>query len=410
MNNQKSLALTFHALAVTAALLTFISPASVDAAILSTSNSVVVLRVGDGATALAATAARVYLEEYAITFAAGQPVAATHVQTIPVPHLGATEGTKLLIGGTASVEGHMSVSANGQYFMFGGNNSFVGETNSGKRKVVGRLDMNGNVTMDAVYGPGTTAANNAMRAVASLDGNQYWIGEGGGAAGTPGIAYRTWEGGNNSGVQSVTLATQNTRRVEIYNGQLYMGSAASPIFGVATVGSGTPTSGSPTVSILPGMPTTTGPSTYDFLFADANTLYVADDRTSTSGGLQKWALESGTWVLKYTKNIGTGNGIRGLNGSVSGSGAVTLFATTSFGTTGVANFLVGMSDSLINTDPLQVSVATLASSALIPGSDGPNTTFRGLESIGIVIPEPNSVVLMAAASVLLWSVRRRRVR
>ena len=46
----------------------------------------VVLRVGDGTTALSANAAAVYLEEYAIDFnGAGVPTSATHVQTIPVP-------------------------------------------------------------------------------------------------------------------------------------------------------------------------------------------------------------------------------------------------------------------------------------------------------------------------------------
>jgi hypothetical protein len=76
-------------------------------------------------------------------------------------------------------------------------------------------------------------------------------------------------------------------------------------------------------------------------------LYVADDRTNTNGGLQKWVLESGSWVLKYTKNIDTSNdsidnGLRGLAGaSVGADGAVTLFATTTYGANATANFLVG---------------------------------------------------------------------
>jgi hypothetical protein len=382
--------------------------------------TVVVLRVGDGATAFS-NAAAVFLEEYAIGFnGAGIPTTATHVQTIPVPMApvtGTPPGTKLAIGGTASLEGGLNFSADGQYLMFTGNDAVVGETNSGKRKIVGRLDLAGNVTLDAIYGPGTTASGNAIRTVTSLDGNQYWFGEGGGAAGTPGIAYRPWQGPNTPtppGTDSVTLSTQNTRRLEIYNGQLYVGTGAGSIFGVATVGSGTPTSGTQTLTILPGMPTATGPSPVDFFFADDNTLYVADDRTNSNGGLQKWVQSAGTWSLAYTKNIvttnaGYQNGLRGLTGGMVGTdGTVTLFGTSTFGTAGGTNFLVGISDTLGNTSAANVTVNMLANSGSIPTAGGSIANFRGLEAIGIVIPEPCSLGLLAVGSILFSGARRRR--
>jgi hypothetical protein len=227
---------------------------------IGTDNTVVVLRVGDGTTALSANAARVYLEEYAVSFnGAGIPTGATHVQTIPVPHLGATEGTKLLIGGTAAVEGSLSLAANGQYLMFAGNNSLVGENNSGKRKIAGRLDLAGNVSLDAIYAAGTTSSGNAIRTLTSQTGNEYWFG----MSANPGIGYRTWEGGNNSGVSGTSLNTINTRRLEIFNGQLYVGNASGTNQGVSTVGSGTPTTSGQSVTILPGMPTAAGPSPYE---------------------------------------------------------------------------------------------------------------------------------------------------
>jgi hypothetical protein len=231
-----------------------------------------------------------------------------------------------------------------------------------------------------------------------------------------GVSYRTWEGppgddGDDPGVASTLINAQNPRRLEIDNGQLYVSSAASGIFGVATVGSGTPT-GASGVAILPGMPTTTGPSPVDFWFADANTLYVADDRTSASGGLQKWTFDGSNWSLAYTKNIDTtndtfDNGLRGLTGSVGTDGTVTMFGTSTFGTAGGANFLVGISDSLANTNPANVIVNSLASSASIPGAGGANTNFRGLEDIGVSIPEPASFALLAIGGVLLLNGRRR---
>jgi hypothetical protein len=168
------------------------------------------------------------------------------------------------------------------------------------------------------------------------------------------------------------------------------------------------------------MPTTTGPSTVDFFFADANTLYVADDRTfnsttstgSVNGGLQKWTFDGSNWSLAYTKNIDTTNeaidyGLRGLTGSVDLFGNVTLFGTSTFGTAGTANFLVGISDTLANTNPANVTVNALASSASIPTASGPLTTFRGLEVIGVfIIPEPSSLGLLAIGGLFLLAARR----
>lgn len=412
MSKLTSSALTLPALAMAVALLALAT--SAEAATISTQNTVVLLRVGEGTTTLAGTAARVYLEEYAIEFSGGQPVSASHVQTIDVPHLGAAPGAKLLIGGTSALEGGLNFSTNGQYLMFGGNDSFVGETNSGKRKIVGRLDLNGNVALDAIYGAGTTSSGNTLRTVTSLTGDEYWFGMGGA---TTGLGYRAWRGapvddGDDAATTANILANGNLRRLEIDNGQLYVGSAAGSLFGVATVGSGTPTSGTQTITVLPGMPTTSGPSPYDYWFADPNTLYVADDRTNTNGGLQKWALESGAWVLKYTKNIDTtndsiDNGLRGLTGAVGSDGTVTLFATTTFGSSGVANFLVGITDTLTNINAANVAVNTLASSATIPGAAGALTTFRGLEDIGVFIPEPASFALVAISGALLLTRRRR---
>jgi hypothetical protein len=159
---------------------------------------------------------------------------------------------------------------------------------------------------------------------------------------------------------------------------------------------------------LPGWPTTAGPSPVDFFFADDNTLYVADDRTTASGGLEKWTFDGSAWSLVYTKNIDTtndaiDNGIRGLSGSVDAVGNVVLFATTTFGS-GTPNFLVGMTDTLANTSAANVTVNSLVSA-------GSNQTLRGLQAIGIIaVPEPGSIVLLAIGSLLLMAGRRVRKR
>jgi hypothetical protein len=418
MSKLISCAFSLTLLAIAAAI--FFSATSAGAAIISTQDTVVVLRVGEGSAALAATSAPAYLEEYAIGFdGGGVPVSATHVQTIPIPvPVIATFGTGLTIAGTASLEGGLNFSENGQYLMFAGYHGAVGDPTSGKRKIVGRVNiatdpvLPGGQEFDAIYGAGTTAAGAAIRTVASNTGNEYWFGMTNAAVG---VSYRTWEGGDDPGVASTLINAQNPRRLEIDNSQLYVSSAAAGIFGVATVGTGTPTSASG-VAILPGMPTATGPSPVDYFFADPNTLYVADDRTNTNGGLQKWVFDSGSgnWTLVYTKNVDTSNdtfdnGLRGLTGGMVGAdGTVTLFGTSTFGTAGGANFLMGISDTLANTNAANVIVNTLASAASIPGAGGANANFRGLEAIGVVIPEPGSIAVLAIANVLLLGLRRHR--
>ena len=123
------------------------------------------------------------------------------------------------------------------------------------------------------------------------------------------------------------------------------------------------------ISILPGFPTALAKSTTDKIyfpfglwFADAKTLYVADEgdgvignAATGTGGLQKWILVGGTWQLAYTLTAGlnlgqpyavanyptginptTGldwapatDGLRNIVGKQNRNGTVTIYAITS---------------------------------------------------------------------------------
>jgi hypothetical protein len=148
--------------------------------------------------------------------------------------------------------------------------------------------------------------------------------------------------------------------------------------------------------ILKGFPTALKSKTafpFGLWFADANTVYVADegdgDNTFKTGtytkaagsktaGLQKWVFASGTWTLAYTLqnglNLGTPyavpgypndainpvtnlpwapatDGLRNITGRVNGDGTVTIWAITSTvsgnGDQGAdPNLLVAITDSL----------------------------------------------------------------
>jgi hypothetical protein len=155
--------------------------------------------------------------------------------------------------------------------------------------------------------------------------------------------------------------------------------------------------GNPTnMSILPGFPTQLAKSQpgangagyfpFGIWFADANTLYVADEGDSTAAdagvsayaGLQKWTFANGTWSLAYVLQGGLGlgqqytvsglpaaidpatDGLRNIAGRHNEDGTVTLYAITSTvsasGDQGAdPNRLVTITDRLSYTTATQAS-------------------------------------------------------
>jgi hypothetical protein len=354
-----------------------------------TAGNLVVVQVGDGSAALSSAATAGFLKEFT--------VAGTPVQSIPLPTTAVVGGNQQLVySGTATSEGFLTLSANGKYLTTAGyatatgTASITGSTTIGR--VAGRVDVStGTVDSSTVLAATVDGSIGNPRSVVSNDGSQFWVGSSAG-----GVRYTTF--GSTGGSTQIESTPANTRVVNINNGQLYMSSASSPIFGVATVGSGLPTTTGQTVTLLPGFPTATGPSNYDYVFADSNTLYVADD--SATGGLQKWVLSGGTWALKYTLNAGlaAGTGIRGLAGE-NIAGVETLYATTSSGTN--ANNLVTIADVVANSILPASTFVTLATAPT-------NAVFRGVELVPIVVPEPASLTLLSLAGVMMVSRRRTR--
>jgi len=187
----------------------------------------------------------------------------------------------------------------------------------------------------------------------------------------------------------------NFRGLTIFNNTLYVtkGSGGNGINTVYQVGAAgtlpTPvTAASVPITILPGFPVTlandatTAQYPFGIWFANATTLYVADEgdgttanaASSTTSGLQKWVLSGGTWKRVYVMQNGLNpgqqysvngyptainpatDGIRNITGKVNGDGSVTIFGMTSTvsanGDQGAdPNKLVSITDTLANTDP-----------------------------------------------------------
>jgi hypothetical protein len=374
-----------------------------------TSGQLVSIRVGDGTTTASGTALPVRLDVYNVTYVAGIPTSVALGQTIALPT--ATSGTVpasgnrfLTQGGTAGGEGGLTLSTNGQYMALAGYNTIVGGGTNGTGgttdRVVGLLNL-GAGTVDTTTDFTNTGATNAIRNAFTTNGTDIWA-----ATSNNGVRYVPLGGST-----SVALTgTGNERRVYVYptssGNQLYTSRLSGTIAGVATVGSPPPPiTGTQTVTLLPGLPTATN-SIYDYFFADANTLYMVDDRNSGAGaGLEKWTLSSGTWSMAYSKLAGGTTGLKSLAGMVDASGNVTLFGST---TGAQGNKLYGYTDTLANTNVANVTENQLVDAANSFGAGG-LWSLRGVAIAPVVVPEPTALGLLMLGSLIVATRRARRV-
>jgi hypothetical protein len=334
--------------------------------------NLVVLRIGNGTGALSGNAAPVFLDEFTPT--------GTLVRTISLPETGANAFTN---SGTATSEGQLTLAGN--VLLFGGYNADVGTAavagtaSNANNRIVARVGANGVPDLSTRFNAAFSTSN--IRSAVTTNGTDIWAA----GTGTQGGTNYITAGATGAGTQISTTVT-NTRVVNIFNGQLYTSSASGSNIGINTVGTGTPTTAGQTTTLLPGFSAQTGLSPYDFTFTDANTLYVADDRTTAGGGIEKWTLSGGTWTLQYSTLAGTA-GVRSLTSSGSGASLVFYGITTD-------NRLVSATDT-----GSAFTYTTLATA-------GANTVFRGVSFAPV--PETAHILLLGGAA--LGLLRRRRAR
>jgi hypothetical protein len=349
-----------------------------------TSGNIVVYRVGDGTTALAAgLGVPVFLDEYT--------TGGVLVQSMPLPSSASGANHRLIASGTAGTEGQLTRSADRQYLVLAGYDAAIGTTGlltsaaATVPRTVGRVDALGNI--DTSTALTTFSDGDKPRGVASTDGANLWLTCGGKAAvSSDGIHYATL--GSTTSTQ-VSSTYGDGRAVNIFDGQLYVSSANTTAILVGTVGIGTPTSAGQTTAPLPGF-VDTGGKPEGFFFADLDgspgpdTLYVADE----VAGIQKWSLVGGNWILNNAVAPASDT-LYGLTGIVSGT-AVTLYATGS-GAANDTGTLYTLTDTSGYNAALSVTPSTLATVAY-PGSEA----FRGValapDNPGFVPPDSKTGV------------------
>jgi DNA/RNA endonuclease G (NUC1) len=318
-----------------------------------TAGNVVVYRVDGNGAALNSSATRVFLDEYT--------PAGTLVQSIALPTTAALPQRACTASGTASTEGAMSTSPDGQFIALGCYDATVGTASiTGSNtipRVIGRVDPNGNIDTSTSFVEATSAGN--PRTATTSDGNRFWV------AGSS-VGVRTTTLGA-SAVTNVSTTNANLRQLHIFGGQLYAGSGASTIFRLGQVGIGLPTASGTVTTNLSGVPVTNAYNSFYFADLDGtpgvDTVYIADE---TANAIDKFCLVGGTWVAKGTAPL---TAAHGLAGTTSGS-TVTLFATSG-PSTATINALSKVVDGSGYNSNFAPTTTALASAAI-------NTGFRGV--------------------------------
>jgi hypothetical protein len=314
-----------------------------------TAGNLVVLQVGDGASPLINTGNKIVLREFSPQGASAFSVSIS------------TTVNPLIIGGTTSSEGALSLSSNGEYLVFGGyaqalpnTTVLAGSSASAINRGIGLVDAAGSYTRIATSASFFTGNN--IRGATSEGNNNYWA-----SGSNNGTDYF----GLNSPALTVQNSIANTRCISVVGGSLYF-SCGSGSFGIYRAGSGLPlTSGQGVTAVITTSGTGSGSaSPYGFYFGAGLTVcYVADDRNPASGGgIQKWIYSSGTWTLAYTLGTGANYGARGVVADFSGP-APRVYATTSEGS---LNRLVAINDAGAGSTATTLATATA------------NSIFRGL--------------------------------
>ena len=347
-----------------------------------TPGDLIVSRVGDGSAVLSSAATALFLDEYT--------PGGSLVQSVALPTAVSGSQLALTIQGTATSEGFLQLSANGQYLTLAGYNAAPltatpsGSTAAVVNRTIGLVTIaSGSVDTSTAINTGTLGST---RSATTANGTGFWVSTA--SAGVNYIAY-----GAPAAATQLSTPTVSTRVTRDIGGQLYVSASTSigPLYGVGTIGSGLPTTSGQTTTQLPGFPTASGPSSYDF-FISGNNALVADDRTTGVGGLQKWTLSAGTWTLQYTINR-TGAGDRGLFADLS-SGTPTFYVTTTDNKV----------DEIVDGGTLATSIDT----TLFSDPTG-NTAFRGIVGLApITVPEPSTAALVGLGLMALGIIRRRK--
>jgi hypothetical protein len=265
------------------------------------------------------------------------------------------------------------------------------------------LDSTGAIT--DTYTTATTGSweLNNFRSAAGTDRENIWGSGTGSPTSTGGIRYFADQ--SSTTTTQVSSTVTNTRNVGIFDETLFF-STGSGTRGIYSLG-GLPTTTGNTATLLIGTGSSSSP--YGFSLFDTNNdavmdvAFIADERTATGGGLQRWDFNGSLWSNTYSLLLNTsgnalqstGTGLLGLRGlSVSFDDANDLF--TIYGTTTESsnNRLISITTGLAGTPTTWNEIAAA----------GSNYVFRGVVT---AVPEPHEYALAVVGLLFVMVIVRR---
>ncbi len=296
-----------------------------------TPGNIVVVRVGNGSTAIGASTTNVSLLEY--------NVAGTLGTTVNLD--AATAGSRLTIVGSSGAEGLLKLSNNKNYLTLGGYDAATGVSTvvsaagaSSFTRVVARINAAGTVDYTTkinriVAGTGTAATDfysGNIKTVVSDDGSGFYVGNStngiryvpfGNLAATPPTIITTTS--NPAGTTTFT----NMRALGIFNGALYATLTNTADYGMVKIGAAlSATAGQAPVN-LTGFPVAnTAAGDFVFFDLDAGVTGVDVAYTLEAGALKKFTFDGTTWTSSSSVGTGRINAVT-LTPGMGGSGYTT---------------------------------------------------------------------------------------
>jgi hypothetical protein len=320
--------------------------------------------------------------------------------SVALPTMPSGTNNPLVESGAALNDGELTLSADGLSLVATGYDSTVGTLSitsaASTPRTVALVSSTGTVDTSTALADGTTEGQNFRSATTAVTGGNIY--NGGGA----GIGYTA------DGATANTLldTTDKVHEVLVSNGQLYE-STTKNIF---AVGSGLPTSGTPTTTALlsgANLPANFGPDEFAFVRLESgsgppDTMYVADGSNGATAGdpnlVEKYSLEGTTWTATGSVTVPL---VAGLAATVS-NGVASIYVT---GATSTSNSNNTVMDSISDSSGYKGTLTGATVTTIATTSTG---DFKGLvilpASSTPVLPEAPYAILLPVLGVLVGGV------
>ncbi len=311
----------------------------------------------------------------------------SYVNTVSIPEDGSSSiiaiGTPNVQGTTGNItDSGLTRSLDGRLMVVAGYNtnltygaSLGSAPSSAVPRGVGVINAQGQYTL-AVSSVATIYSQGAFRAAVTDGTNNFF-----GCANKGGVYYF----GFTAPEGPISSLISNIRSMSVFNGNIYFAAAVAGSDGIFRI-DGLPTSGAPATQLFAN-----GTGTADMeVSPDGNLIYVADDRSSaTGGGVLRYQFDGANWTLTYALTGALASGARYVTADFSGTNPVVCAVTPESE----------------NNRIVRIVDTGLSSTGTTLANAGVNQVFRGMRfgPIG-AIAQPILFVARSGTNIVLsWS-------